>query len=63
MRACIIAVWTVLASSAVIAPSATLAKGGKFNEVLSIGEKAPDRGTTERIQKTGRAIRRDLLQP
>jgi peroxiredoxin len=42
MRAYSIAVWMVLAASALIAPSATLAKDGKFNELLSIGAKAPD---------------------
>jgi peroxiredoxin len=42
MGVCRIVVWTFFAAFALIAPSAAHAKAGKFNEVLSIGEKAPD---------------------
>jgi peroxiredoxin len=41
MRTYSIAVWTVLTAAACAAPSVAFAKAGKFNEVLSIGEKAP----------------------
>jgi peroxiredoxin len=41
MRAYSIAACTILAVVTLAAPSVTLAKGGKFNDVRSIGEKAP----------------------
>ena len=42
MRVHSIAMWTVLGAAVFIAPCVTLAKAGKFNDVLSIGEKAPN---------------------
>ena len=41
MRAYSATVWTLLAAAAFSSPAVTLAKGGKYNDVLSIGEKAP----------------------
>jgi peroxiredoxin len=42
MRAYSIAVWTVLGAAVFVSPNVALAKASKFNEVLSVGEKAPD---------------------
>ena len=42
MRAYSIAALTLLAAIALMAPNAVLAKGGKFNDVIGIGEKAPN---------------------
>jgi peroxiredoxin len=42
MRAYSIAVLTILATAMFLAPRAILAKGGKYNDVVGIGEKAPD---------------------
>src|SRR5262245_55693354 len=49
MRAYSIAVLIVLATAVFIAPRAILAKGGNFNDVVGIGEKAPDFSAVPRI--------------